>query len=94
METLKKTALFWDVADIDPKKNEKFVIERILAFGNEDDFHWAKKFYGDEIIKKNILKSKTLDTRSLYFWCKHFNIDQNLCIRKQLTKKPSAFWRR
>ncbi len=77
METLQKTSLFWDVAGLDPRQNERFIIERILAFGDEEDFHWAEDFYGAEKIKKALLRSRTLDKKSLSFWRYYFNIEKS-----------------
>ncbi|MBL7142203.1 MAG: hypothetical protein ISS83_00855 [Candidatus Pacebacteria bacterium] len=67
METLQKTSLFWDVKDLDPRKHVRFFIERILAFGEEDDFNWAVDFYGKEKIKEYFLKSKVLGKKSTSF---------------------------
>lgn len=83
METLQKKYLFWDVVGINPQKHEKFILERILRFGDKDDFKWAKNFYGEKKIKKYLLESKTLDKRSLSFWCQYFNIDKEKCIQIQ-----------
>lgn len=74
METLKKRSLFWDVAEINPQKNSRFVIGRILAFGDQDDFKWAEKFYGEEKIKQEVLNSRSLDRKSLSFWRQFFNL--------------------
>lgn len=94
MQTLTKKSLFWDVAKVDPRKNEKFIIERILNYGDEEDFHWARKAYGDKRVKETLLKSKALDNKSLSFWCQYFNLDQNKCLNNQSAKKPSWFWKR
>jgi len=94
METLQKTSLFWDVRDIDPQKHARFIIERILAYGDETDFNWAINFYGKEKIKEYFLKSKTLDKKSLSFWCQYFNLNEEKCIRNRSTQKQSAFWKR
>ena len=94
METLQKTSLFWDVKDLDPRKHARFIIERILAFGDKDDFNWAVNFYGKEEIKKCFLKSKALDKKSLSFWCHYFNLNKKKCIQSQSTKKQSMFWKR
>ena len=94
METLKKKSLFWDIAEIDPEKNRKFIIERILNFGDEEDFSFAMKSYGEDGIKEGLLQSKALDKKSLFFWCQYFNVDQNKCLKKQSTEKRSWFWKR
>lgn len=91
MQLTNNQSLFWDVKIINPDKNARFVIERILSFGDEKDFKWAVNFYGKEKIKEIILKSKVLDQKSLSFWCQHFNVDLSQCIRKQSISKQSAF---
>ncbi len=94
METLQKVSLFWDVRDLDPRKHAQFIIERILAYGDESDFNWAIDFYGKEKVKDYFLKSKTLDRKSLSFWCQYFNLNKKKCIQKQLTQKQSVFLKR
>ena len=91
MRLVNNRSLFWDVEIVDPDKNARFVIERILSFGNEKDFKWAVNFYGEEKIKEVIIKCKVLDQKSLSFWCRHFNINSSQCIQKQSTNKQSAF---
>lgn len=92
METLQKRSLFWDVADVHPERDKYFIIERILAFGDEDDFKWARNFYGEKEIKKQILRARALNKRSLFFWCQYFNINPAKCIQKQLARKPETSW--
>lgn len=77
METLKKKSLFWDTAEIDPQKNSRFVIGRILAFGDREDFKWAEKFYGEEKIKQEVLNNRSLDKKSLFFWRQFFNLKKD-----------------
>jgi len=72
MKTLDKKSLFWDVRDIDPQKNARFVIERILAFGDLDDFIWSVDRYGVEKIKDVCARSKVLDRKSASFWNNYF----------------------
>ncbi len=94
MKTLVKRSLFWDIAEIDPEKNKKFIIERILEFGDEYDFCWAIKVYGSDEIRKNLLQNKSLDRKSLFFWCQYFNLSQSKCLKNQSVKKQSWFWKR
>lgn len=79
MKTLEKQSLFWDVdlKKINPKKNAKFIINRVLSFGNLDDFRWLIKFYGKNRIKEEFQKSKKLDAKSENFWCLYFNIKKS-----------------
>lgn len=93
MKVLAKRSLFWDVNDVDPEKNKKFILERILGFGDMEDFFWALKFYGKEEIKEILLKSRALDSKSSFFWRQYFNIDQKICLKNQLAKRQSWFWK-
>ena len=94
METLQKTSLFWDTKTVEPRKNERFVIERILAYGDQADFRWALNFYGKEKIKERVSKTKNLDNKSLSFWCQYFNINPLECIPRQSIMKQNAFWQK
>ncbi len=89
---LTKNYLFWDVDRLSTKKNSRFIIERILNFGDIEDFVWAKKEYGSERIKEVLKTSRQLTAKSLYFWCDFFNLKTTECLSKQLKNKPSAFW--
>lgn len=94
METLRKTSLFWDASRVDPESNQKFIIERILDFGDEEDFQWAMEYYGKDKIVKNLIKSRKLSKKSLLFWCRYFNINIEQCLGNQLSIKQSAFYNR
>ena len=94
MQTLAKRSLFWDVRKVDPEKNGGFVIGRILQFGDEEDFRWAKKTYGTARLKAELLRARNLDNKSSSFWCQYFNIDRKKCISNRSTKKQAAFWKR
>jgi hypothetical protein len=73
METLQKKSLFWDVEFLDPQKYGKFIVERILTFGDQEDFRWALNFYGKDRIKQYFSESKNLDKKSSSFWRQYFN---------------------
>lgn len=96
METLQKRDLFWDVdsGSIDPKQSRRFILERILLRGDVDDVRWAQAFYGDDALKEVLLQARTIDKKSLSFWCFYFNIDKQRCIQKPSLLKRAAFWRK
>ena len=94
METLKNPSLFWDVQDVNPRENKKFIINRILSYGDEKDFSWALNFYGKDVMADNFSKIRDMDKKSNYFWCQFFNLDISICTPSQSAKKPSAFWKR
>jgi len=62
--------LFWDVdpKTIDPKKHARYIIERILDFGYDDEVKWVWHFYSHDIISRTVKDSRVLfpQTRSLW----------------------------
>lgn len=96
METLQKRSLFWDVdfKTMDLEQHKRFIIERILARGDVDDFRFAQEKYGDAALKEALLKAKTMDRKSLSFWCLYFNIDKQQCTEKPSLLKRAAFWKK
>lgn len=97
MQTLSKQILFWDVdrGAMDPEKHKRFIIERVLAYGDTDDFQWAKSRYGSDALKEVLMNAKTLDAKSLSFWTAYFSLSPNdVCISKPSFLKRAAFWRR
>ncbi|HAT74448.1 MAG TPA: hypothetical protein DCS28_00160 [Candidatus Moranbacteria bacterium] len=94
MQTLTKKSLFWDAINVDSHKNEKFIIDRILNYGDESDFRWAREIYGDKKVSKTVMESRVLDDKSLSFWCQYFKLDKNKCLKNQSAKKRSWFWKR
>ena len=97
METLQKQSLFWDIdiKKLDVKKNQEFIVVRILQEGDKDDLEWAQKFYGKKCLKEIFEKNaQKLGRKSCNFWSLYFKTDNVLCIAKQLIQKRSAFWTR
>ncbi|OGZ45014.1 MAG: hypothetical protein A3J54_03150 [Candidatus Ryanbacteria bacterium RIFCSPHIGHO2_02_FULL_45_13b] len=96
MYTLEKRNLFWDtdVDKIDIQKNARFVIERVLQYGDEGDFHWALDIYGADTLKDILKKNRILDKKSHNFWCMYFTINPEQCFPKQSMSKQGAFLRR
>lgn len=49
-----RQSLFWDVdpKDIDVKKNARYIIERVLEFGEPNEVRWVFKTYSPRKIKQ------------------------------------------
>lgn len=94
MKTLEKRSLFWDVKDVDTEKNKNFIIERILSFGDSDDFFWALDLYGQEELRKVLLNSRRLDKKSTNFWGNYFNLNQEEWKKILSAQKQKMFWTR
>ncbi len=68
--------LFWDVKieKIDLKIHSKFVISRILNFGDERAIKWLKKEFSDNEIKSIIKNNRYLDKKTLNFLKLYYEI--------------------
>jgi len=79
--------LLWDVTHegFDLTKNKQLVIERTCSLGNLSDFKELVRYYGIETIKSELIKSASLDRKSLYFFSHFFNIpiEQFKCYSKK-----------
>jgi len=78
MSPLTKKSLFWDtdIDTVDMVKNKRYVIERVLKFGNLIDYFWLKKIYQPTEIKEVITRNRSeLDKKSLNFWYHIYNIN-------------------
>lgn len=76
METLEKQELFWDVnlAQIDKNAHKKFIVKRILQFGDLEDLDWALRFYGIVFMRDTFLSFQDqLDKKSRNFWRLYFD---------------------
>lgn len=71
--------LFWDstIENIDLKKNQRYVIERVLTRGFTADFYIILKIYTADEIKDALRKSKELDPKTLQFCSEYFKINKN-----------------
>jgi hypothetical protein len=94
MKTLEKRSLFWDSEKLDINENKKHIVERILSFGDVDDFAWMMKKYDKKEIKEIFLNSRRLDKKSVNFWQYYFNINDKKWKKDQSTKKQSMFWKK
>ena len=66
-----RQTLFWDVdpATIDPQKHAKYIIERILEFGNDEEVRWMFNHYSREMIRDRVLNSRgVLRPQTKIFW--------------------------
>ncbi|OGH94539.1 MAG: hypothetical protein A2538_00150 [Candidatus Magasanikbacteria bacterium RIFOXYD2_FULL_41_14] len=65
-----RQSLFWDVdpKKINPKRHAKYIIERILDFGNDAEVRWVWKNYSRPIIKDTVKTSRVLHNKSKALW--------------------------
>lgn len=94
MATLEKVNLFWDIdpKTLDTERHRRFIIGRILARGDLDDFAWAKTMYSESAIKDVVCTSRSLDKRSINFWQNYFQITSQVCTPRSSNQAQGAFW--
>ena len=65
-----RQSLFWDVdpKTIDPDKNARYVIERMLDFGNDEEVRWMWQYYRHSQIREVLQRSRILFPQSRVFW--------------------------
>ena len=65
-----RQALFWDTNpdNIDLVKNAPYIIERILDFGNDEEVKWPYHFYDKALLKKVVVKSRSLMPETKNLW--------------------------
>ncbi len=65
-----RQSLFWDTdpKKIDKKKHAKYIIERILDFGTDDEVRWMSRSYSRRLIKSVVKNSRVLHDKSRKLW--------------------------
>lgn len=65
-----RQTLFWDVdpKTIKPKKHARYIIERILDFGNDKEVRWMWHYYPTSLIRDVVKKSRVLHDQSRSLW--------------------------
>ena len=66
----RRPSLFWDVdpKTVDPDKHARYIIERVLDFGNDAEVRWLYHSYPRALIRDVVESSRVLepDTRALW----------------------------
>lgn len=65
-----RQSLFWDVdpKTIDEKKHARYIIERILDFGNDKEVRWMWQHYNKNQIGDIVSKSRGLMPATKSLW--------------------------
>lgn len=65
-----RQSLFWDTdpKKLDTQKHAKYIIERIMDFGNEDEAGWMRRYYPKSLLAKVVKKSRVLGSSSKALW--------------------------
>ena len=70
-------SLFWDTSleNIDARKHARYIMEKVLDFGDLDAFNWLTDVYPGWRIKETLLLSRNLSARSRNFWLIWFGVN-------------------
>ncbi len=65
-----RQSLFWDVdpKTIDEKKHARYIIERVLDFGNDKEVRWVYHNFSPRVIKDVVKKSRVMHKKSKALW--------------------------
>ena len=66
-----RQSLFWDVdpKTIDPQKNARYIIERVLDLGRDQEVHWLFHYYSRQKIKDTMKRSRgVLHNKTKALW--------------------------
>jgi hypothetical protein len=68
--------LFWDtsLSKIHIKRNARYIIERVLEFGNMDAVKWLQKVYNLQTIIDVLNMSRIITEKSRNFWLIWFGV--------------------
>lgn len=96
MKPLFLKPLFWDInfGKLDVKKYPRYVIERVLEYGDLKHVRWMFKTYPKRTIIKTVKESRQLSPKSANFWADYYHIPKNevRCIVRSLQKEHKVFW--
>ena len=66
----RRASLFWDVdpKTIDPKKHARYIVERVLEFGKDNEVRWLWTHYSRQFIRDVLEKSRVIRPRTQVLW--------------------------
>ena len=61
---------FWDVdlKTVDPKRHSRYVIERLVEFGDEGAVRWMLRQYGTKSVLDVVESSRRISQKSKTYW--------------------------
>jgi hypothetical protein len=65
-----RQSLFWDTNPdkIDPQKNAKYIIEKVMDFGRDEEVRWLWNFYDKSLLREVVNKSRSLRAETRNLW--------------------------
>lgn len=90
---------FWDIdpAKLDVGEYPRYVIERLLEYGDLSSVRWMERCFSREEIVEVLKTSRRLSVLSANFWVLYFDLPVKAkgevrCLSKQFRGKRAATW--
>jgi hypothetical protein len=85
----------WDtpIEGISITKHAKFIIERVLEYGNEEAIIWLNKTYTKNQVKEVLINSRRISPKTGVFYASMYEADPNelTCTKQPFTQKQNRF---
>ncbi len=84
--------LFWDAdkTGIDVKRHARYVICRVLDFGDTAEVRWLFDTYGEEAIKQVVASNPKLQPKSLNYWRKRYGLPADDVLAHRVAERPDV----
>jgi len=87
---------FWDInpANLDVSKYPRYVIERLLEYGDLPSVRWMERRFSREEIVEVLKTSRRLSARSANFWALYFclPVEEVRCLSKRFRNRRAVTW--
>jgi len=70
--------LFWDVRPetVDVERHRKWLIRRVLDWGDVPALKWLRQVYGDDALKQVVAENRGLARKTHVFWVTYFGLPE------------------
>ena len=84
-----RPSLFWDAGRIDPEKNAKYIIARVLDFGDIEDIRALRAEYSQSMIMAVVRNNRSLLPKSANYWAIYYGIPRKdvSCLKRYFRPK-------
>ena len=81
-----------DFDSLDPERNVVFILEKVYNYGLWRDYQAVMSYYGEDRIKKEVVKGAYFKKKVFNFLCVIFDLQQAdfTCYTRRLSQRP--FW--
>jgi hypothetical protein len=88
----KETFWDYDLSTMNPEQHASFIISRVLMNGSWKEWNDILEYYGSDRIKKELLKTRYLDKRSLNYASVIFDIPKEQFRCYTLMQSAPPLW--